>query len=129
MGRVAVFGEKSSSSPGKFNGHASCRSHRRRIISQSFGNKANSEVLQVPKGSRFEKNILMKHDFKKEVSRYVIHCFDLMRCFLILYEPFAKCEFSFRIKACENFTTDICRIPRSLRLSEDKIKKHNEESG
>ena len=43
---------------GKFAGDARHRSYRRINILQSFGNKADSVKLPIPKGSKYAKNMI-----------------------------------------------------------------------
>ena len=45
------------------------------IIPQDSGNKADSVELQVPKGSKYEKIILIECDFKKKCNeRNILFC-------------------------------------------------------
>ncbi|MFT5727386.1 MAG: hypothetical protein ACI8PB_001521 [Desulforhopalus sp.] len=56
---------------------------RNNNILQSFANKAHSVDLQVPKGSKYEKIILMQVLFKISIMN-VMYSFKELNCFRIL---------------------------------------------
>jgi hypothetical protein len=80
---------------GKFTGYARHRRCRRINILQVFGNKADSVELQVPKGSKYEKTILMVCDFK---NKY--HGRNILFCRVKLFSRFAYARFRYNCVRC-----------------------------
>jgi len=63
MNERKTIGSNLNLATGKFTGYARHRSCSRINILQGSGNKADSVELQVPKGSKYKKIILMECDF------------------------------------------------------------------